>query len=97
MSTLKSQNLKCGLYNKWMETASPADIAFVDEVFALCETNYEAGGDTVVECYGPKEILAEFKTLDDVRKFVGLHNEQAMNARWGDDTDPEVNRPAWVD
>jgi hypothetical protein len=92
---MNSHMLTCGIYNRWMATATAAQIAFVDEVFALCERNYECGGDVVVECHGPEDVLAQFETLDAVREYVGLHNEQAANARWGEDTDPEVNLPAW--
>jgi len=92
---MKSHMMQCGIYMTWMASASAEAIEHVDAVFALCELNYKAGGDYVVECYGPEDILAQFKTLDDVRRFCGLQNEAAANARWGEDTDPEVNKPAW--
>lgn len=93
---VKSGNLT-HLYKDWQAQATPAQIKFVDDVFDLCERNYEAGGDTIVECYGPKDILAEFTSMYDVKRRIGLINEQAANARWGEDSDPEVNRPAWQD
>lgn len=80
------------LYKQWLATATPEQIEFVDSVYAMCEQHYEAGGDTVVECMDPKEILAEFKTLNDARSYCGLKVEQALNARWGEDTDPEIKR-----
>jgi hypothetical protein len=92
---MKSNTLS--IYKTWLATATPKQIAFVDEVFALCERNYEAGGDRIVECYSPADIVKEFKTLRAVRARVGLHNSQAADARWGDDTDPEVNKPQWKD
>lgn len=85
------------LYKDWQATASAKDVEFVDSVFALCEKNYEAGGDVVVECLGPQDILEKFKSLDEVREYCGLLTENATNFRWGEDTDPEVNRPAWQD
>lgn len=92
--TVKSGNMT-HLYKAWQASASAEQITFVDAVFYLCERNYEAGGDVVVECYGPTDILAKFKTLDDAKEFCELHLEAAANARWGEDSDREVNRPAW--
>lgn len=79
-------------YKEWLKKATPEQIEFVDSVYALCEKNYEAGGDTVAECMEPNEVLEQFKTLDDVREFCGLEVEQAANCRWGEDTDPELER-----
>ena len=84
------------LYKRWQELASQDQIEFVDKVFLMCEANYEAGGDTVVECYGPTDILQEFKCLADARELCRLHTQAATEARWGEDSDPEVNRPAWM-
>ena len=86
-----SQMLKV-LYKDWQATATPADLEFVDQVYEMCDRNYGAGGDLIIECYGPKDVLDEFKTLDDVRRVCGLHVEQALNARWGEDSDPELRR-----
>ena len=70
---------------------------FVTAVFALCSRNYEAGGGEVVECFTSDDVLAQFNTLEEVKKYCLLRVEQAKNYRWGEDDDPEVNRPAWVD
>ena len=80
------------IYKIWLATAAVPQIDFVDAVYAMCEEHYEAGGDTIVECYDPTAILAEFSTLDEVRRFCGFQVEQALNARWGEDSDPEVAR-----
>ena len=85
---MKSNTLS--IYKTWLATAAVPQIAFVDAVYEMCEKNYEAGGDTIVECYDPAEILAEFDTLDEVKEFCGLRVELALNARWGEDSDPEV-------
>lgn len=87
---MKSKTLP--IYKHWLATAKAKQIAFVDEVFAMCEANYAAGGDTVVECMSPQDILDEFKSLRDVKKYCGLIVEQATNCRWGEDTDPEIER-----
>jgi hypothetical protein len=92
---LKSSTLK--LYARWLSSATPEQVAFVDEILAACERNYEAGADVIVECYGPAEILAQFTSLDDVRAFVRVHNSRAADARWGDDDDHEINKPEWSD
>jgi hypothetical protein len=80
------------LCKEWLATATPEQIEFVDQVYAMCEKHYSDGGDTIVECYTPQEILEEFKTLDDAKERCGMAIEQALNARWGEDTDPEVER-----
>lgn len=67
---------------------------FVREVKALCLKNYENGGDTIIECFEDCEIVAEFKTLADVKEYCGLKVEQELNCRWGNDDDPEVRRAA---
>jgi hypothetical protein len=87
---MKSSTLP--IYKTFLATATPEQIEFVDSVFALCEKNYSAGGDTVAECFTPTEVLEQFKTLADVRDYCGLRVEQEANARWGEDTDPELER-----
>lgn len=77
---------------KWMETATPEQIDFVDQVYAICEENYESGGDNVVECYGPRDILFTFDDIQDVQKYCGLMVEQELNCRWGENDDPELQR-----
>lgn len=83
------------LYTSWVETASPEDLKKADDFYFICEQNYEAGGDAIVECYSPEDLLREFKTIMDLRIAVERHNEQGTNCRWGEDTDPEVNKPTW--
>jgi hypothetical protein len=85
---MKSKTLP--LYKKWLKTAPADQVEFVDSVYAMCEEHYEAGGDGIVECWEPGEIVDAFKTLDDVRSMCGLTVEQALNARWGEDDDPEL-------
>lgn len=78
------------IYKNWLKTATPEEVAFVDAVFALGEANYDNGGDTLVECFDPDEILAEFKDLNEAKEFCGIRCEQALNARWGEENDPQV-------
>lgn len=87
---MKSRTLP--LYQTWLALAAVPQIAFVDAVYALCEEHYDAGGDTIVECFTPVEILAEFDHIDQVKPYCGLKVEQALNARWGEDDDPEVGQ-----
>jgi len=85
----KSHSLS--LYKEWLASnPPPKQVEFVDAVYALCEKNYERGGDVIVETESPEDILGNYKTMNDVRRAVGLHVEQALNARWGEDTDPEL-------
>lgn len=91
----RTGSLTLYMKNPSPRTAALTDeqLAFVDDVYELCERNYSAGGDTICECYEPSEIVKEFKTLADVRDFCGLRVEAEQNARWGEDTDPK--RPEW--
>lgn len=86
---MKSKSLS--LYHKdWLQKASPESIAFVDAVYELCERNYEVGGDAIVECFEPEDVIEMFTTLDDVKEHIGLRLESASNCRWGSDDDPEL-------
>jgi hypothetical protein len=89
----KSANLR-HTYAHWAATADPAEAAFVDSVYALCEDSYSYGGDVVVECFAPADVLRTFNVgdLNAVREFCGLRLEAAANARWGEDDDPELRR-----
>jgi hypothetical protein len=80
------------IYKEWLATATPEQIALVDSIYAECAKHYEDGGDTVIECMGPREVLLEFKSIADARKYCGLKVEQATNCRWGEDSDPELER-----
>lgn len=66
--------------------------AFVAEVKAVCELNYEAGGDEVVECFTDEEIVKQFLNLEEVKDYCGMKIEQSLNTRWGEDDDPELKR-----
>ncbi len=85
---MKSHTIK--LYDNWINSASQVQIELVDEIYHQCENHYDAGGDTVVECYEPHQILDEFKSVDDAKEFCGIKVEQALNARWGEDSDPQL-------
>jgi hypothetical protein len=80
------------IYRRWLASATPEQIEFVDSIYYVCEQHYEAGGDIVVETFEPDEVLAWFKSVDEARIYCGLKIEQAANSRWGEDTDPEVQR-----
>lgn len=80
------------LYTEWLAKATKEQIEFVDSVYHLAEQHYCHGGDNIVECLDPEDILKEFKNLNDVREYAGLKIEQELNARWGEDDDPELKR-----
>lgn len=71
-------------------------IKFADDVFRLAEQNYDCGGDAIVECFGPVDIIEQFWHKDsetsfvNVKEFCKLKLEQALNCREGTDSDPEV-------
>jgi hypothetical protein len=81
------------LYPQWVAKATPEDVEFVDAVYAECEDHYSEGGDVVVETHTPQEVLEVFKNGPvDVRAYCKRHLEQALNARLGEDNDPELAR-----
>ena len=80
------------VYKTWLAAATPEQIEFVDTVYATCEEHYEHGGDRVVECWDPTNISEFFKDIKHVQRFCGLAVEQELNCRWGEDSDPELNR-----
>ena len=89
-------------YKDFLATESKEKIEFVDQVYSLCEKNYENGGDTVVETFTPPEILDEFKTLEDVHEYCGLQIEKDLNRRLGEDDDPQLKaydnfKEKWLD
>lgn len=72
--------------------ATEEQIRFVEQVKELCMKHYCCGGDYIIECYSPKDILKEFKTIADVQEAVGLRIEQELNSRWGSDDDIQLKR-----
>lgn len=87
---MKSSTIR--IYKTWLKTATQEQIDFVDSVYRFCETNYERGGDTIVETFEPEEICDEFKTLDEVKERCKFLVENALNKRWGEDDDSELSR-----
>lgn len=65
---------------------------FVNRVREVCRNNYDAGGDIIIETYSDEEILEQFKSIKEVRDFIGLRVEDETNKRWGEDDDPELAR-----
>ena len=80
------------LFKKYLESASLEQAGFVDQVYKFCEDNYDCGGDNVVECMTPEEIVEEFNTIDDVKEYIGIRLEKELNCRWGGDDDKELAR-----
>lgn len=86
--TFRSSTIR--LYADKIASLTEDQVKFVDEVYAICERNYSAGGDRVVECFEPADVLADFKSLDDVKEYAGAKVEQALNCREGNDDDSEL-------
>ncbi len=102
------------IYKEWLAAATQEQISIVDAIYQECEKHYSDGGDTIVECFGPKDVLGTFVEpaekkvaagpapgdRNEVRRIAlilareecGLKVEQALNARWGEDTDEELDR-----
>lgn len=67
---------------------------FVDTVYAFCEKHYAAGGDYIVERFDPIEVAADFPSLAAVKGYL-LHCVSAeLEARPGNDDDPQLARYA---
>jgi hypothetical protein len=82
---MKSGTLKT-CYKGWQETATAEEIAKVDEIYKECEDHYEDGGDVIVETVEPSSLLHD----DNWFVIVGYWVEQQLNARFGDDDDPQL-------
>ncbi len=65
-----------GLATDDLGDLTPEQIAFCDEVYLFAEDHYSSGGDTIVECYTPKEIVKDFQTLDDAKRFCKHRKER---------------------
>jgi hypothetical protein len=87
---MKSRTLP--IYKKWLATATEEQIEYVDKVYALCELNYNVGGDSVVECVDPDDVRWLFLNIGEVRGYCELKVESALNQRWGDDDDPQLDK-----
>lgn len=72
-----------GCYKSWQNQATPEQIELVDAIYLVCEQNYEAGGDVIVECRTPEELLDD----DDWFVSVEMWVEQHLNTRPGEDSD----------
>lgn len=62
-----------------------------DETFkAYLEKNYDAGGHYLYETRTEAELRIEFKTKQEMKVYCGFLVEQALEYRWGEDTDREL-------
>jgi len=68
----------------------PDKVKFIDDVYFVCERNYDAGGDLVVECFEPNTIRANFESLEDVKRYIEVRLSRALDCREGNDDDPEL-------
>lgn len=75
------------VYKKWLASATQEQIDFADQVYSLCEEQYESGGDRIVECWEPSNVVEFFKSIQQVQEFCGLVVEQRLNSRWGEDSE----------
>ena len=56
-------------YQEWADK-NPSAADYVDRAYLLCEKLYAYGGDEIVELYTPDDIIAKFKTLNDIRRLI---------------------------
>lgn len=83
------------LYDDWLKTATPEQIALVDSIYAACEAHYEQGGNLIVEALEPAEVLQQFKSIEEVKTYCNLQIDYAKDHRWGEDSDPELRLEYW--
>lgn len=77
-------------YKRWITAATDEQLDLVDRIYQDCEKRYDQGGDAVVECMTPDDILKAFGSVEEARTYCQLKAEQATNCRWGDADDPEL-------
>lgn len=73
------------LYSKKTADLTPGQIEFVDNIYAWAEKNYQKGGDTIVECMDPNEVLSEFKTLGEAIRMCKIrkdHSDEIEATAW---------------
>lgn len=87
---LKSKTIRLFKEGKHFQQLKPDEVKFVDDVYGICERNYDAGGDVVVECFDPARIVEEFNTLADVKRYIEVRLSRALDCRLGNDDDPEM-------
>jgi len=85
---MKSDTIK--LYVDDLSELTRKQVELVDNIYAACEANYDAGGDTIVECFSPSDVLESFDSVEDAKEYCGIKLEQALNCRWGSDEDDEL-------
>jgi hypothetical protein len=82
------------IYKKWLATATVDEIEKVDAIYAACEQHYEQGGHWVVETHEPADIL-KLGSVEAARQLANLKTDLAKDARWGEDSDPELSAKKW--
>lgn len=71
MRTMKSSSAK-RTYAKKVAELTTEQAQLVDSIYHWAEENYEEGGDTIVDCYTPAEILESFTSLEDAIETCGI-------------------------
>ena len=81
-----------------LASMNPAIRSNVEAVMTFASEHYEDGWGTIVECYMPSDIAKEVadcqtpqEAISKMANLVGLNVEQALNARWGEDSDSQIN------
>jgi precorrin-6B methylase 2 len=47
----------------------------IEQINEYCYKHYEQGGDIVVECMDDEEKLARFETLEDLKQYIEISQE----------------------
>lgn len=78
MSHFSSKTLR-NMYANWSATATPEQIALVDEVYRLAEANSvkSSGAWMILEAHTPEEIIARFGTVKEACKYMEIRHARA--------------------
>lgn len=83
---------------KSMAAMDPATAQAVAAVMEFATANYEAGWDTIIECMSAQDVADQLGGVTDPKEaikhmaeMVGARVDQALDARWGDADDPQLD------
>ncbi len=73
---MKSQTINIYTRHNALDGLTQEQIAFADSVYYAAEQSYDDGGDTIVECMTPAEVIREFSTIEDAMDFCDVRYER---------------------
>jgi len=92
---MKSKTMQYPFAQLWAKSAEPEAVALVDEIYAAAEEHYNQGGDQIVECFTPDEVLSTFRSVEEAKEHCNILTDRAKDQRWGEDSDPQLRMEHW--